>query len=787
MKVLRSLLALAVLSITFALFAQPAMARDQWVQVRSKNFFLVGNASEKEIRKVATRFEQFRTTFKELFRNANLTSPIPTNVVVFKSASSFKNFKPKRADGKIDEFVAGYFQPGEDVNYISLSTEGEDADMFGTIFHEYVHFIVGANFGRSNIPAWFNEGLAEYYQTFEIEEDQKVKLGMHQSGHLMLLRQNKLMPLDELFNVSNFQLLQTGNHSRSIFYAQSWALMHYLLQAGDKEGLGKFLTALTTGVKPREAFKDAFKIDYPEMEKALEKYVRQSRYNYALVTFKQKLLFDSEITAEPLSEAASNAYLGDLLYHTNRYDDAEPFLNASLKLDPASSLANTTLGMVKMRQRKFDEARTYLEKAVASDSRNHIAHFRYAYLLSREGMDEFGRIQVFGEASTAKMRDALKKAIAINPAFTESYELLAFINLVNGDSLDDSLTLLRTALKYQPGNQRYTLRIAEILVRQDKFKDAAAIAEKMAATAGDEDIRSRAQQLISEINQRKEFAERMAAAGSGSGQGGGPRLISRTDKPPTEEELKSREAEANLRSLNEVLRPLADGELRVLGHIQKIDCRTRPIVYTIKTAVETFTLTSADFQGLSLNSFDPKASMLQVGCDEDLSSQMSVLVFRTGDGKGRSRGELVSIEFVPPTFRFMTAEELAERPYTRTSESGPEGGDGGIIAAIRAALPNARTGERRQMGYLQKLECTSKGTYFHLKTEGGTLRLLSPSPSSLPITLYTPDLADLRLGCQIKPVEYPAVVVYADKPDAKAKTDGELTSIGFLPRSFTLE
>ena len=141
-----------------------ARAKDEWIQVKSKNFFLVGNASEKDIRKVGTRLEEFRETFRLLFTKLSLNSSIPTNVVVFKSDSSYKQFKPKRSDGKIDNFVAGFFQPGEDVNYITLSTEGEDEQTFSTIFHEYVHSIVNINFGKSEVPAWFNEGLQNIFR-----------------------------------------------------------------------------------------------------------------------------------------------------------------------------------------------------------------------------------------------------------------------------------------------------------------------------------------------------------------------------------------------------------------------------------------------------------------------------------------------------------------------------------------------------------------------------------------------------------------------------------------------
>ena len=115
--VIRSLV--AVLAVLFA--AQAAAAKDVWTGVRSQNFFLVGNASEKEIRQVATRLEQFRHVFTQLFPKATFNTPVPTTVVVFKNDSAYKPFKPV-VDGKVSE-VAGYFQSSDDVNYITLTPE----------------------------------------------------------------------------------------------------------------------------------------------------------------------------------------------------------------------------------------------------------------------------------------------------------------------------------------------------------------------------------------------------------------------------------------------------------------------------------------------------------------------------------------------------------------------------------------------------------------------------------------------------------------------------------------
>ncbi len=79
-------------------------AKDTWTSVRSKNFFLVGNAGEKDMRKVAARLEQFREVFTRLLPGAKFQTPVPTTVIVFKSMSSYKPFNSGNN--------AGYFQKG---------------------------------------------------------------------------------------------------------------------------------------------------------------------------------------------------------------------------------------------------------------------------------------------------------------------------------------------------------------------------------------------------------------------------------------------------------------------------------------------------------------------------------------------------------------------------------------------------------------------------------------------------------------------------------------------------
>ena len=75
--------------------------------------------------------------------------------------------------------------------------------------------------------------------------------------------------------------------------------------------------------------------------------------------------------AAPITEAEAQAYLGDLLLKGNRAN-AEVYLQKALALDPDLPMANASLGLLRVRQGKHDEARKRLERAVAASSQNYL-------------------------------------------------------------------------------------------------------------------------------------------------------------------------------------------------------------------------------------------------------------------------------------------------------------------------------------------------------------------------------------------------------------------------------
>ena len=430
MKRLHTIFIILLVCALFAAMPSIVAAQtDRWVRIQSKNFQLVGSADEKSMQRVATRLEQFRHVFAQLFPQMKFSSPIPTRVVVFKDKESFDRFKPV-------EWAAGYFQPGEDVNYIVLPTIAGETENYSTIFHEYTHFLIDNSLGRSKAPPWFNEGIAEYYERFAIENDQKVTLGAVNQGHLQLFQRTPLIPFETFFATDYYTLHKQTKQNAQLFYAQSWALLHYLLHANGgahRARFDKFVELLVQGAKSKDAFQQAFATDYATLEAELKKYIGQKDYAATIVQLKEKSIFDGDLQTFAVTEPEAKAFQGDLLYHTKRYDEAEKILREALALDAHSSPVNTALGLVKMQQKQFTQARNYLEKAIQGDSQNYLAYYNYALAISRENMTEFGFASNYGLADAIKARASLRKAVELNPGFAESYNLYAFINIVRNE------------------------------------------------------------------------------------------------------------------------------------------------------------------------------------------------------------------------------------------------------------------------------------------------------------------------------------------------------------------
>lgn len=476
MKIYRLGAAIVVVCVFIVLASQPVSAKDKWVNLRTNNFNIVSNASEDDTRELALKLEQFRYVFQKIF-NLRRVASVPVTVIVFKNDGAFKPYKPLY-NGKPAN-LAGYFQRGEDENIIVLNISGNELNPMALIFHEYTHMLTSRT--ARPLPLWLNEGLAELYSSFEVKKNE-VTLGIPIRNHVYFLRDQKFLPLESLFAVGHGSPAYNERDKQGVFYAQSWALVHYLTFANKsarQQQLVQFLKLLDSGADVNRAFNEAFKTDYATMEKELRRYIGNSTYqviNYTLDSVEG----EKEIQMQPLADAEVEFYLGNVLMGQRRLDEAEARFKQAAALDSNMARPYEGLGFVAMQRSKFEEAEEFFKQAVARDSKNHLAHYYYALSLQRKATgDDGGRLK---PEMAKTIIEELKTSIKLMPGFAHSYSLLGYIYLLTEENLAEGAEMMKTAIRLEPQNKHLAINLANIQVRMEDFAGARKTLEPLIAS-----------------------------------------------------------------------------------------------------------------------------------------------------------------------------------------------------------------------------------------------------------------------------------------------------------------
>lgn len=498
-----------------ALFLLPhAQAKDIWRKVESENFTVVGNSSERNLLRVASRLEKFRHAFVILFPNYEFNSSVPTRVLVYRDERSFRPVAPRR-NGKPVKNLAGYFRRGETANYIVIHSPGaarQNDFLDRLIFHEYTHFLI-RNMLQTT-PAWLSEGLAEYFSTFQTRErGKKAYLGWPIEDHIRLLREGRLLPLRVLLRVDHSSPYYNERDKKGIFYAQSWALVHYLIEGElglRRRLLPRLAALLASGTLPEQALIEALEMDFVTLEKALRRYV-ENRVSYParLITFSNRLQFETNTESFLLSEADAQYFQGALLANgrRERYPDAETFLQKAIRLDPEHSASHAALGRLRTRQGRLAEAKQHLERAVRAKSPGTLAHYYYAWVHSIEelkrnpnGGVSFLYRNTYPPELRERLRKELQEAIRLAPRFADSHFLLGRMELQADGDLDSAVVHLTRAWLLEPGRNRYTFTLAGAYMRKRDPKSARALLKPLAQAGDSPEIRERARKTLETLD-----------------------------------------------------------------------------------------------------------------------------------------------------------------------------------------------------------------------------------------------------------------------------------------------
>src|SRR5439155_2663765 len=182
----------------------------------------------------------------------------------------------------------GFLLPGEDQNFIVLNLFEEES--WRAVAHDFADMLLNYNYPPAQ--GWFDEGLAEYFGSIRVDNKQ-VELGgdpelrpsvnqdlvgnqrdAHPPKSLVeLLGAEVWLPLPDLFTMKHDTSTRNQGTHHTLYYAESWMVMHYLLHEKKLPETGAYFDlVLNKHVPVEDAIQQAYGMSSAQMEKAVKDY-----------------------------------------------------------------------------------------------------------------------------------------------------------------------------------------------------------------------------------------------------------------------------------------------------------------------------------------------------------------------------------------------------------------------------------------------------------------------------------------------------------------------------------
>ncbi len=426
-----------------------------WIEVRTTNHRLISSAPEKRVVELARRLEVVRQVLHTAHPRLAVDPPQPCTIFVFKNNRAFTPYKlrNKGRPASLDGMFIGH----RDASYIALPA---GPSVVRAIQHEYLHLFLRGN--GVTLPAWYDEGMAEFYSTLAIRQD-RVRLGRPPFGHVERLGAHGFVPAEELLAVPPESHGDRHGMLQSAFYAQCWALVHYLMLGTEHgpEQLARF---------PEESLGAGL----PELTRNLVRYVRWGTGGRQDVAIDRSAL-DLSVSVRALSRAESLAALGDLLAHSQQQQlpDAEAHLRAALRADPGCAAAHRALGLVCLRREHYSAAIEHLERALELDPGDAVASLYLG--------ESFLRRIAGGESRDRLLEPALRALERSNRQDPSLIEARAMYGkaLLQAEDCSAGLSVLKSTWKRLPGRMDVAHDLAVMLALCNRESEAQEMVENV--------------------------------------------------------------------------------------------------------------------------------------------------------------------------------------------------------------------------------------------------------------------------------------------------------------------
>jgi tetratricopeptide (TPR) repeat protein len=596
--------------VLFAPGLSVAEHHENWIEIQSPHFMVLSNAGESEGRKAALEFEEIRALFQHLYPTLRVDSGKPTIVFALKNEDSLKLLIPSYGQNSKGMHVGGFYHPSYDKNFAVIRTDIRGTGPLGnrTLYHEYTHAYFRYNF--RGLPMWLDEGLAEYYGNTSIDS-KEAGVGMPNETQIRTLKENPLLPIDQLVTIDRTSPLYNTREHSGIFYAESWALVHYLMISPDvreQDLLNKYLRALHATDDPIEAANQSFG-DLKKFSEKLNGYIRQFSFLYRRVPLQAKLS-EKDFTARKLSAAEGVLGVADYLLRSSHLPEGLEQLHEVEKLDPATPGYHSEFGHYHLLKADFGNAEKELQAAIAANANDIPAHIDMAFVYLRRDS--------YTKESTPKIRAELEKVLSLSPDFApaQAFLSIAYAQEPNKDT-DKAFKAAQRASELEPGNLAYFIDMGIALLAAGRISDARKIAEtarKVATTTGD---RNQATNFTKQIDYKVNHPQEAASARS-------------TDADPARDAAATESTES---------------PVHAEGQITELLCGHPPeVLLTLTTDASSLLLHVADIAKISIQDGAKASDATQLPCSKWKDRRAKVDYRALPSGMAKGEVESISLE-----------------------------------------------------------------------------------------------------------------------------------------------
>ena len=645
-------LATVALSLLIAgCFSRPAFAKDEpkWIEVHSAHFSVLTDAGDKRGREVALRMEQMRAVFGQLLLKDKLKMSVPITVIALKSDKQYGMVAPAK-----QSMADGFYVPGSDRVYIVLNLF--EIDPWRAVAHPLAHYLLNYNYPPAQ--GWFDEGMAEYFGSIyigkqvEIGGDPELAPEWHEDIFDEMRRDPSIpQSLTQLVSspvwlsmVDLFTMKHDGSGARegthnTLYYAQSWMVVHYLLNKNKMPEAGTYFDlVLNQKVPVEKAVVQAFDMTPAQMEDAAKTYFKSlSGLGIALDQSKKPIAnpvdmpqpdhFALPFNADDIGMAVTSvkdeearAVLDDAMARIPEHRDQALRDLQQLAADPKDNeAAHRALARDDIHQKKFDAAADELEKATDLNPRDPwIWYYRSALKYqqaqsTRQGMQ-----------GLANMMQDLRAVTDWYPELADAYNMLGMAR-VEGGGINSALEAQREAIALAPRNVEYQFNLGQIYVAGKKWDLAREVFRRLKA-GPDRTAAAAAKQELEDLETLQKYGVRPQRAGENAAPAGAASTPAGAASAAEDEDAAPKPAP---------IKPGTTGPVQFLkGKIVGSDCSKPPeAIVTILSGMTTYKMHASDYK-----------SLLVIGEDQFSCDWKNRLVSVNYRAVGKHEGELVSVE-----------------------------------------------------------------------------------------------------------------------------------------------